>query len=159
MMAASGIPTTVETPGGRLYLPISQFYHVSVDQADPYHVYGGLQDNSVWTGDSQYPGGITNSRWENLLGGTVSGLFADPSDPNYVYAESQGGFVGRVKPRHAGDTLHQAGTQLWGREVAVQLEHTDSFEPQRERDSLYWRAIFIPLARSRPNLGSHFAGL
>ena len=27
-------------------LPVSQFYHVSVDNADPYHVYGGLQDNS-----------------------------------------------------------------------------------------------------------------
>jgi photosystem II stability/assembly factor-like uncharacterized protein len=77
-------------------LPISQFYHVSVDQADPYHVYGGLQDNSVWVGDSQYPGGITNSRWENLFGGDGFWAFADPSDPNYVYAESQGGNVGRV---------------------------------------------------------------
>ena len=77
-------------------LPISQFYHVSVDQADPYHVYGGLQDNSVWVGDSQYPGGITNSRWENLFGGDGFWAFADPSDPNYVYAESQGGFIGRV---------------------------------------------------------------
>ena len=27
-------------------LPISQFYHVSTDNSDPYHVYGGLQDNS-----------------------------------------------------------------------------------------------------------------
>jgi len=43
-------------------LPISQFYHVSADSADPYHVFGGLQDNSVWIGDSQYPGGITNGR-------------------------------------------------------------------------------------------------
>jgi photosystem II stability/assembly factor-like uncharacterized protein len=77
-------------------LPISQFYHVSVDQQDPYHVYGGLQDNSVWVGDSQYPGGITNSRWENLFGGDGFWAFADPSDPNYVYAESQGGNVGRV---------------------------------------------------------------
>ena len=31
-------------------LPISQFYHVSVDMDRPYHVYGGLQDNSSWVG-------------------------------------------------------------------------------------------------------------
>src|SRR5204863_77717 len=35
-------------------LPISQFYHVAVDNADPYHVYGGLQDNSTWIGDTAY---------------------------------------------------------------------------------------------------------
>jgi photosystem II stability/assembly factor-like uncharacterized protein len=77
-------------------LPISQFYHVSVDLADPYHVFGGLQDNSAWMGDSQYPGGITNSRWENLYGGDGFWVFPDPSDPNYVYAEAQGGYIGRV---------------------------------------------------------------
>ena len=77
-------------------LPISQFYHVSVDMADPYHVFGGLQDNSVWMGDSAYPGGITNSRWENLGGGDGFFAFADPSDPHYVYIESQGGELARV---------------------------------------------------------------
>lgn len=77
-------------------LPISQFYHVSVDDKDPYQVYGGLQDNSVWAGDSAYPGGITNNRWENLYGGDGFFAFADPSDPNYVYAEYQGGFVSRI---------------------------------------------------------------
>ncbi|HET7755629.1 MAG TPA: hypothetical protein VFK87_00080 [Steroidobacteraceae bacterium] len=77
-------------------LPISQFYHVSVDNADPYHVYGGLQDNSSWVGDSEYPGGITSSRWENMFGGDGFWMFADPSDSNYVYAEAQGGAVGRV---------------------------------------------------------------
>jgi photosystem II stability/assembly factor-like uncharacterized protein len=77
-------------------LPISQFYHVSADMADPYHVFGGLQDNSVWVGDSQYPGGITNSRWENVLGGDGFWAFSDPADPDYVYAESQGGNVARV---------------------------------------------------------------
>src|SRR5881296_230131 len=77
-------------------LPISQFYHVSVDSADPYHVFGGLQDNSVWIGDSQYPGGITNGRWENIFGGDGFWVFPDPADANYVYAESQGGFIGRV---------------------------------------------------------------
>src|SRR5438067_3340078 len=41
-------------------LVIGQFYHVSVDEDDPYRVYGGLQDNSVWVGDSAYPGGVSN---------------------------------------------------------------------------------------------------
>ena len=77
-------------------LPISQFYHVSVDDADPYRVYGGLQDNSSWVGDSQYPGGITNSRWENLYGGDGFWAFPDPADPDYVYAEFQGGNIGRI---------------------------------------------------------------
>ena len=77
-------------------LPVSQFYHVSTDNADPYHVFGGLQDNSDWIGDSQYPGGISNGRWENLFGGDGFWVFPDPADADYVYAESQGGFIGRV---------------------------------------------------------------
>ena len=80
-------------------LPISQFYHVSVDNADPYHVYGGLQDNSSWIGDSSYPGGVTNSRWENIYGGDGFWVFEDTSDPDYIYAEYQGGTIGRVN-RH-----------------------------------------------------------
>ncbi len=77
-------------------LPISQFYHVSLDNDRPYHVYGGLQDNSSWIGDSEYPGGITNSRWENMYGGDGFWMFVDPTDQNYLYAEYQGGEIGRV---------------------------------------------------------------
>lgn len=80
-------------------LPISQFYHVSLDNADPYRLYGGLQDNSSWVGDSSYPGGVTNSRWENMFGGDGFWMFEDPSDPDYIYAESQGGNLGRIN-RH-----------------------------------------------------------
>ncbi len=80
-------------------LPISQFYHVSVDGKDPYQVYGGLQDNSSWVGDSAYPGGITNARWENLYGGDGFWVVVDPTDPEAVYAESQGGYIGRVDRR------------------------------------------------------------
>ena len=86
-------------------LPISQFYHVSVDDQDPYQVYGGLQDNSSWVGDSAYPGGISNSRWENMYGGDGFWMFSDPADPDYLYAEYQGGNVARVN-RHT----HQART-------------------------------------------------
>jgi photosystem II stability/assembly factor-like uncharacterized protein len=80
----------------QINLPVSQFYHVSVDNADPYHVYGGLQDNSSWVGDSSYPGGIANSQWENMFGGDGFWMFEDPSDPDYIYAEAQGGEIGRV---------------------------------------------------------------
>ena len=77
-------------------LPISQFYHVSVDMDRPYNVYGGLQDNSSWVGPSEYPGGITNSQWENMYGGDGFWMFVDPADPDYLYAEYQGGEIARV---------------------------------------------------------------
>ena len=80
-------------------LPISQFYHVSVDMERPYRVYGGLQDNSAWVGQSQYPGGIANSQWENMYGGDGFWMFPDPTDPDYLYAESQGGHIGRINRR------------------------------------------------------------
>ncbi|HKC60457.1 MAG TPA: hypothetical protein VKB92_10250 [Myxococcales bacterium] len=80
-------------------LPVSQFYHVSVDDKDPYQVYGGLQDNSSWVGDSAYPGGISNSRWENVYNGDGFWTWQDPSDPDAVYAEFQGGYIGRVDRR------------------------------------------------------------
>jgi photosystem II stability/assembly factor-like uncharacterized protein len=83
----------------QLNLPVSQFYHVSVDFSQPYHVYGGLQDNSDWVGDSSYPGGVSNSRWENVYNGDGFWTFVDPSDPDYIYTESQGGTIGRVN-RH-----------------------------------------------------------
>ena len=70
-----------------------------MDGNDPYQVYGGLQDNSSWVGDSSYPGGITSSRWENLYNGDGFWAFADPSDPDFAYAEMQGGAIGRVN-RH-----------------------------------------------------------
>jgi len=80
-------------------LPVSQFYHVAVDMRDPYQVYGGLQDNSSWVGDSAYPGGITNARWDNLYGGDGFWTVPDPTDPDAVYAEAQGGNIGRVNMR------------------------------------------------------------
>jgi photosystem II stability/assembly factor-like uncharacterized protein len=77
-------------------LPVSQFYHVSADNAEPYRVYGGLQDNSCWVGDSSYPGGVSNARWENMCGGDGFWMWEDPSDANYIYVETQGGEIARV---------------------------------------------------------------
>ncbi|MEP6994918.1 MAG: sialidase [Acidobacteriota bacterium] len=94
-------------------LPVSQFYHVAVDDRDPYQVYGGLQDNSSWVGDSAYPGGISNSRWENLFNGDGFWTIPDPTDPEAVYAEYQGGNIGRVDRRtgNGRDIQPKAGYQ------------------------------------------------
>src|SRR5918998_5023817 len=80
-------------------LPISQFYHVSHDMARPYNVYGGLQDNASWYGPSSAVGGVQNKHWRSVYGGDGFWVFEDPSDPDYVYAEYQGGNLARVNRR------------------------------------------------------------
>src|SRR5216683_529561 len=72
-------------------LPVSQFYHVSLDMDRPYHVYGGLQDNSSWVGESEYPGGITSSRWENMYGGDGFSPDLTTNDPEKQKQEQSGG--------------------------------------------------------------------
>src|ERR1051326_6053654 len=57
-------------------LPVSQFYHVTFDNADPYNVYGGLQDNGSWYAPSQSENGIENKDWNNVGGG--DGFWVQP---------------------------------------------------------------------------------
>ena len=78
-------------------LPVSQFYHVAVDNAVPYNVYGGLQDNGCWRGPSASwsNGGILNQEWDRLCGGDGFYGVPDPSNPHTAYATSQ--FLGLVR--------------------------------------------------------------
>lgn len=77
-------------------LPVGQFYHVAVDNAENYNLYGGLQDNGSWTAPSSAPGGVTNAAWKAIYGGDGFWVQPDPTDPNVAYAEAQGGEAGRV---------------------------------------------------------------
>ena len=77
-------------------LPISQFYHARTDDASPYHIYGGLQDNGSWTGPSQSPGGINYSDWENVGYGDGFNVISDNSDGNIIYWQYQGGEIRKM---------------------------------------------------------------
>ena len=80
-------------------LPVSQFYHVSIDNNNPYNVYGGLQDNGSWMGPSKKPGGIRNSDWKNIGFGDGFYAYGDPSDPDIIYSQYQGGRINRTNQR------------------------------------------------------------
>ncbi|MBU3699360.1 MAG: glycosyl hydrolase [Candidatus Kapabacteria bacterium] len=80
-------------------LPLGQFYHVTVDDQQPYKVYGGLQDNSSWFGPSRKPGGIVNGDWTLIGGGDGFHVAVDRGDPNIVFWESQGGNIVRTNTK------------------------------------------------------------
>ena len=72
-------------------LPVSQPYRVALDDARPYNVYGGFQDNGCWYGPSSGPGGIGNDEWKNFGFGDGMYTFPDPTDANVLYWSYQGG--------------------------------------------------------------------
>src|SRR6185436_119504 len=70
-------------------LPVCQFYHVSVDNEEPYNVYGGLQDNGCWFGPSKSPGGIEARDWHRVGFGDGYRVYSHPTK-KLVYSEMQG---------------------------------------------------------------------
>jgi len=77
-------------------IPVSQFYHVNVDNEKPYNIFGGLQDNGSWLAPSKSAGGITNNDWKRVGWGDGFNVLRDPEDSNIMYWQWQGGGTRRA---------------------------------------------------------------
>lgn len=80
---------------------VGQFYAINVDMAKPYNVYGGLQDNGVWTGPSTYQHSMAwygegQYPWRFIYGGDGMQVMIDPRDNNTVYTGYQFGHYARI---------------------------------------------------------------
>lgn len=97
----------VSYDGGQTWMkldaqPLGQFYTVNVDMAEPYNVYGGLQDNGTIRCSS-------TNRWQTgenckkINGGDGMYVAVDPRDDKTVYSGSQFGYYNRQSPDGGGE--------------------------------------------------------
>jgi photosystem II stability/assembly factor-like uncharacterized protein len=81
--------------------PVGQFYSVTTDNARPYNVYGGLQDNGVWYGPStnrESAGWQDNGNYpfKSIMGGDGMQVQVDTRDNVTAYTGFQFGNYSRV---------------------------------------------------------------
>ncbi|HEX3431253.1 MAG TPA: hypothetical protein VHT03_10235 [Rhizomicrobium sp.] len=95
LINASDGGASVSVDGGKtwstqLNQATAQFYHVSVDNDFPYHVYGAQQDNSsIAIASADDEGAITTKDWYDVGGGESGFVTADPRDSNIVYSDNE----------------------------------------------------------------------
>lgn len=115
-------------------MPLSQFYQISTDDAEPYNVYGGLQDNGSWYGPSSSPGGVEARDWNRIGYGDGFRVLKHPTK-NIIYSEMQGAqnvwrfdverdLTKNVKPIPDGDEELRFN---WNAPMAISAHQPDRF--------------------------------
>jgi photosystem II stability/assembly factor-like uncharacterized protein len=80
---------------------VGQFYSVSVDYQKPYNIYGGLQDNGVWVGSTNYKYDVAWHQegkypYEFLMGGDGMQTQIDNRNPSIIFTGFQFGNYYRI---------------------------------------------------------------
>ncbi len=96
---------------------VGQFYAINADNASPYNIYGGLQDNGVWVGPHNY---VASEEWhaegqypyKRLLGGDGMQIMIDPRDANIVYTGYQFGYYYRINRSNGEEALVKPSMKL-----------------------------------------------
>lgn len=93
--------------------PVGQYYAIALDNARPYNVYGGLQDNGSWWGPSTNRENIGwhddgNYAFKGLNGGDGMQVQVDTRDNQTVYSGSQFGVYSRINKSQTGPGSRQS---------------------------------------------------
>jgi len=81
---------TVSVDGGKtwsteLNQPTGQFYHITLDDQFPYHVYGAQHDEGAFEGPSASNEGLSIAGWHIVALGESTYIAVDPRNPSVTY--------------------------------------------------------------------------
>jgi photosystem II stability/assembly factor-like uncharacterized protein len=144
---------TVSTDGGKTWSNehnqmTGQFYHVSIDNRFPFHIYGAQQDEGSFEGPSATSQGIIPvGDWHSVAYGESTFVAPDPSDPNVTYGS---GYFS-IMLRYDEKTGQYNDVSMW----PLYLEGTSS-AAQRYRLAWTHPIIFSPVNPKQLLVGAQY---
>jgi photosystem II stability/assembly factor-like uncharacterized protein len=153
MIESNDSGVSITTDGGKTWatpaLPISQCYHVSADTRVPYRVMTCMQDLGSASGPSRSlkTGGIGPGEWYPVGGGEAGYAFADPTDPDVVYAGEYGGIMTRYD--------HRTGQN---RNITVNQFNPSGIDPAKMKYRFQWTAPIL-ISKHDPKTVYHAANV
>lgn len=141
-------------------IPVAQFYEVAYDMSVPYNVCTGAQDNGMWCGPSKRRSGTTTlGYWFMINGGDGFYAAMDPTDPNIVYGESQGGNTMRLNLKTSermsfSKPNWQASYRAW--EDSIAIIRGDPLKPATKAQNAAIAALRVQQKKDSADLSLRF---